>query len=285
MREGDDGATHPGLTRTRIRRRDALAPTTHEPPAWRARLRPNEPSAVSHRVHPRRVLFIVIPSVILGCLVTVGVAWTCARWGGVDARPTIMIESGDDEVWTVQMAQGFGLRRVSATRRAPTSLLLPTFPMEGEPPGPTELPEFDFEGKNELGSIEIVEAGWPFRALRAERRLALAAFDPRDEPWGGSIVLSPGSVFLPFSARVLPTVPLWPGLLGNVAITSAAFALAFTLPSAWRRRRRIARSRCPACNYDLRGTPGTRCPECGEAVPAARSVPTAPSPPAAARDG
>jgi hypothetical protein len=34
-----------------------------------------------------------------------------------------------------------------------------------------------------------------------------------------------------------------------------------------RRQRRLAQGRCPSCNYDLHGTPGTdRCPECGTPV-------------------
>jgi hypothetical protein len=48
-----------------------------------------------------------------------------------------------------------------------------------------------------------------------------------------------------------------------------AFAVTALLPATWLTRRLLSRRRarrlaglCPACGYDLRGSPG-RCPECG----------------------
>lgn len=54
------------------------------------------------------------------------------------------------------------------------------------------------------------------------------------------------------------TMPLWPWIIGGLVLP-----VVFVV----RRRPYRARGCCPACGYDLRGTP-ERCPECG-AVPAA----------------
>ena len=64
----------------------------------------------------------------------------------------------------------------------------------------------------------------------------------------------------------LPLIPIWPGFAINTIFYAAIVWLLFAFPFALRRRRRIKRGLCPACAYDLRGSPATTCPECGKAV-------------------
>jgi len=71
------------------------------------------------------------------------------------------------------------------------------------------------------------------------------------------------------------------GTLSVCALTLPAWAFAglFLLhppvPFLWRRYRRLRRYErglCPACGYDVTGTPGIRCSECGEQI-AIRAMP------------
>jgi hypothetical protein len=55
------------------------------------------------------------------------------------------------------------------------------------------------------------------------------------------------------------SVPYWAILLGAMVLPLAWLA---RLRAFYRARSRRRQGRCPACGYDLRGTPG-RCPECG----------------------
>ena len=69
--------------------------------------------------------------------------------------------------------------------------------------------------------------------------------------------------FRPHIRRAIVVVPHW-----FVALPFAAVP-AWHAARALRRRRRLARGRCPDCGYDLRGAPGA-CPECGAASPFGR---------------
>jgi len=70
-----------------------------------------------------------------------------------------------------------------------------------------------------------------------------------------------GAEYLSVPDLTLVAVPyVYPTLL------LAAATLRFILPIL-RHRRRIARNRCPTCNYDLRASQ-TKCPECGTPIAA-----------------
>ena len=59
----------------------------------------------------------------------------------------------------------------------------------------------------------------------------------------------------------------WPGRVwGGVLIPLWMPFLVFALPSVigWWRTRKPPSGHCAKCGYDLRGSPGLRCPECGE---------------------
>ncbi len=110
------------------------------------------------------------------------------------------------------------------------------------------------------GDLSIVKQVYPDRRTSAKRGGRLTRVSP--------VVVQGGLVVLPSpprkskSARILPTIPIWIGLIGNTlfysVIWAALISTAITL-HRWNGRRRGI---CLTCGYDVRAAPG-RCPECG----------------------
>jgi hypothetical protein len=98
--------------------------------------------------------------------------------------------------------------------------------------------------------------------IYGRRRLLGFEWSDNLPPWP-----SHQTVYLSF---FLPTYRL-------IAVPYWALAVLLSMPmvrrlaSRWRRRSRLRRGQCPACAYDLRGTPGG-CPECGWTAPAIAAV-------------
>jgi hypothetical protein len=62
---------------------------------------------------------------------------------------------------------------------------------------------------------------------------------------------------------ILPIVPTWPGFALDSAFYGTLTFLLWSAPGFLRRRSRLRRGACRACGYDLRGSAGGQCPECG----------------------
>jgi hypothetical protein len=62
--------------------------------------------------------------------------------------------------------------------------------------------------------------------------------------------------------RVLPTRPLWAGLIVNTLVYALLVSV-IVLAIPIRRRLRTRRGRCPRCAYELAGDLAACCPECG----------------------
>ena len=111
--------------------------------------------------------------------------------------------------------------------------------------------------------IQGIDArGWPFRVLWC---LYPYDYEP-DFPATG--VHLPDSIMPAEEAdwnppAALPCMPVWGGLLADVAFYAAAWMGMFTVPRwialAARRRRGL----CPACAYPRAGLGLLPCPECG----------------------
>lgn len=70
----------------------------------------------------------------------------------------------------------------------------------------------------------------------------------------------------PQSDRLYPIYPLWPGSLVNTVLYASLLYLPFFTCFRVRRWQRLRRGLCSRCAYDLRGTTGAICPECGAPV-------------------
>lgn len=115
--------------------------------------------------------------------------------------------------------------------------------------------------------------GWPMKALLSKRRLAEwgVTENPIDTPgefisWEQGVVAPRSWQFL---HDCLPVFPLWSGLLLDTIFYAAAWWVVIFAPMslyrAGRRQVRVSRGMCGSCGYDLRGSTGGVCPECGNA--------------------
>ncbi|MGI9013814.1 MAG: hypothetical protein ACR2GY_06140 [Phycisphaerales bacterium] len=222
----------------------------------------------------RFLLFSALVAIILGALLSSGTAMLCAWTSGRSARiatgfsPAQPKSFGSHPVVAGQQSS-FGVQRFAVAVNAYTFSRTPSQQQ-------SQLPAWaDVEAirSSYLHAHEAIGCGWPFIALAATKSFDLATFNPTEEPWKGGWVIERGSVLNPFSSRIIPYSPYWPGVLGNTAIWGAVI---FILAVAGRVTRSISRTRggrCVACGYDLRGNPhGNACPECGTIRSAALAV-------------
>ncbi len=207
---------------------------------------------------------------LFGALSTLGVAWACAVYrptnltnGHLDQRAIGAEEDNRFENTYTQRAFGHTRRNmihgrifVDPERRSVRHL--------PEPPGaqhPTR----------ELIREEI-RVGWPFRSfwcsyedrvhLDSPNRFGMTLTGTNMTLIGGiEMDATPAAGFQ--YLRPLPYLPIWPGLVGNIALHSATWGSLLLLLIGSRRLARYWRGRCISCGYDLRGNDAAGCPECG----------------------
>ena len=190
--------------------------------------------------------------VLLGVVLTVGVAWAATVWL---QPPTQRQAIAPPEHWPIA---------VPADWPAPTTAVVfdPGFASRwlsvrftrGQTPG---------SGGWKLA--HCYDAGWPMLALRHYILV--------DYPARQSTVFESSHYALQIPARIsvapsfwglprrLPTKPLWIGFVVDTAFFAGFTWLLLFAPSTLRRTIRTRRNRCPSCGYDTRRL--DTCPECG----------------------
>ncbi len=99
------------------------------------------------------------------------------------------------------------------------------------------------------------ERGWSFRTAQPARILLgrASAVVPTTSGASVNITLPNGTGATAITLRVL-FVPIWPWAAALTGVSALLF---------WRSRRIAVPGHCGACGYDVRGLPGSKCPECG----------------------
>jgi hypothetical protein len=208
--------------------------------------------------------------VLIGVLVSLSVAWTCALWSPMrgsraltDRQAAELLlrgEGGDGDLRNPQgvVNWGFGWAFVFAVD---ATIPLPdlTRPATRRPRGRMTNALLPMPGSADDRIIQVVTAGWPLTCVAGEQRRIGAT------SWRNSVA-EPPMVMRQLAVkpkRVLPLRPLWLGMTANTALYAAAVWLAGPGPFVLRRVLRRRRGWCPACGYDLRGKAAGGCPECG----------------------
>lgn len=109
------------------------------------------------------------------------------------------------------------------------------------------------------------EIGWPRRAVHATVREFGAGATRATEHDAACLIGLPANPANTYLVRHRPLAwkPVWPGFLADsICFGLIVASIDVGIPAArgvWRRRRGL----CAGCGYDLRGSDGGVCPECG----------------------
>ncbi|MCI0630024.1 MAG: hypothetical protein L0Y44_05145 [Phycisphaerales bacterium] len=217
----------------------------------------------------RRSTRVAIIALSAGALCTLASAWLAAlflgfpnRWenfnGSIFDDPAkgyqiVCYVSRQDAIGGVRYTAG--LPRVHRDLRERDRVLLPSW-VDFSPPTPAAI--------EDLGQyVEIAEArGWPWLCFSYHWLEPMSA----DGVIRGGISLErPLSVAgQVFPSHALPCTPIWPALIGNLALFSFFWFMLLWAPYEARRFWRRRRGCCVACGYSLAGGAHANCPECGE---------------------
>ncbi len=110
-------------------------------------------------------------------------------------------------------------------------------------------------GAREEPQVQTMAAGWPLLAARH-----VTSYD--DASTGPGQTRGEYNVRILGKSRLIPTEPVWLGLVGNTILYAGAAIALVVLVRVVRRAHRRRQTRCVACGYDVSGGIAV-CPECG----------------------
>jgi hypothetical protein len=226
--------------------------------------------AIVRTVNKRRVMLMIV-CLVLGAVVNIAVAWSCAIWSRPNPADAIALPVGlSADIWN-RIAPEAWQQEVDEVDQQPNFSSgggrQESFGIE------IDTVSYAVQGRRLNGGVNDwrlrvwtvfeVRTGWPLRTTRAfgadssddgKLATALAVVTPVNIDW---ISLNRG--------QVLPCGPLWPGLLANTIFYAAIVWLIIRGPLEIRRRWWQFRGCCQACGYPIGSSPV--CTECGVPVP------------------
>lgn len=222
----------------------------------------------------RAIIKRVIVFLVLGAIVNVAVAWTCAFAShttsavGVQSSASIPphVPSEIDSSWF--KSNGIALMFL-AQQSAGRGVRMYQIGLEESGGGSNGFRTFRW--------IHLEAVGLPFPSLRALGYLGWMPSSGEGKgsriwEWHGAVQrfgkVQGQILYFTYNkyARPIPLRPLWPGFAVNTLFYATLLWLLLFGPPALRRFIRRKRGRCVACAYDLRGVSHVRCPECGVPV-------------------
>jgi hypothetical protein len=207
---------------------------------------------------------------LLGAVVTVAVAWTCAYRVGFGPFEARQYELKSGQFWSVLSWTAFGSRRIVSVRPVPDSggaeLVGDRRPVL---PGWSDIRGDDVPAAGSSFVLKGAEArGWPLLSLAARLEAGSAPPSLRAGDSPDAVEIQPpahAANVYDASGRTLPLRPIGLGFVADTLFYAAAAWLLGRIPLALRRAIRARRGLCPACGYP----PGAAavCTECGRPVP------------------
>lgn len=227
-----------------------------------------------------RIILAALASILLGTLTAIGLALGSAAWRmPPQAESESLIGTLDTPFTESNGTQYLGslILLQDARRWDQRAITCHYIPTKSWPPGPIK-PTSSYGSKMDW----FLHRRWPAeRTIFAEHSSwqTIHQFGwPMHCLWNGRIYNQPGPNepgwtqdgyggirvgSRPFP-RVLPTLPMWGGLVVDCAVFALLWFRVLLVPGMVRRASRRCRGLCAACAYDLRATPaGAPCPECG----------------------
>jgi hypothetical protein len=192
---------------------------------------------------------------LAGAAVNIAVAWGCVFWAPPEFRGTEVSHFASvDHVleWPRQVPDNWiGPEVIETSRSRYHTLIVASWSSKSR-------------GLRDH-SLEVVQWGWPFRALEFQIRLTTNPPDERMSHRAGIVGAVPDSWMTRNRGLDVPGLPLWPGFAANTALYAAILWALIPGPFVLRRAIRKRRGLCLACGYP-RGNSAV-CTECGITLP------------------
>jgi hypothetical protein len=225
------------------------------------------------RVNRRRVI-LLITCVVLGAIINVAVAWSCAIWSRPNVTKAFALpQAVTDDLWLrlAPLSWSIHIQKCETGPIIPHGSRQETFGLTLDVAlvsrvcvvkhGPLE--------SNSIGvfvvdwSVIEYRMGWPIRSVWAN---AARTSDTKELTIAGAWQFPENITWARIGrGQVLPYRPFWTGFIINSVFFAAIIWLLIRGPFEIRRRVRQYRGQCQACGYPIGSS--AMCSECGAPVP------------------